>query len=124
MAKPITVRAIGPAGVLVVKGQTALALLALVKASKRGVTALEVNSWAYRFAAYCYDLRRKHGLAIETLRETHQGSWHGRHVLHTPVEIVEVQAMPVLSVPTRGRLTKTATFGRVWRATHDRTVVV
>ena len=79
---------LGPNGPFSVRGQTAKALLALVNAGNRGVTALEVNSWAYRFSAYCFDLRHKHGLIIETLREKHDGGWHGRHVLHTPVTLL------------------------------------
>ncbi len=74
---------------LVVRGQTARALCALVAAGPRGVTALDVSgTWAYRFAAYCHKLRKRHGLAIRTDREPHPGGWHGRHVLETPVVIV------------------------------------
>lgn len=85
-----TLNAIGPDGVaFTVKGQTAKALRALVAAGGRGVTALEVSTWALRFAAYCHDLKHKHGLAIETLSEKHDGGWHGRHVLRSHVELVE-----------------------------------
>lgn len=70
-------------------GQTAKALRALALAGKGGVTALEVSTWAYRFAAYCHDLRKK-GLEIETLHEKHEGGWHGRHVLHTLVRLEPV----------------------------------
>jgi hypothetical protein len=73
------------------RGQTAKALLALMAAGPRGCTALEVATWAYRFAAYCHDLRRNHGLAIRCDREDHPGGWHGRHVLETPVEIIAVE---------------------------------
>jgi hypothetical protein len=72
-----------------VSGQTAKAMRALVLAGKQGVTALEVATWAYRFAAYCHCLR-KHGLDIETVREAHEGGWHGRHVLHTAVRLEPV----------------------------------
>jgi hypothetical protein len=74
----------------IVRGQTAKALIALVNGGDDGVTALEAASWAYRFAAYCHDLKRNHGLAIRTDREEHSGGWHGRHVLETPVRIVFV----------------------------------
>ena len=74
---------------ITVKGQTAKALLALVEAGPRGVTALEAATWAYRLAAYCHDLRRKHGLSIRTDKESHPGGWHGRHVLESDVRIVE-----------------------------------
>jgi hypothetical protein len=71
----------------VVRGQTGKALIALVNGGDRGVTALEAASWAYRFAAYCFELRTRYGLAIRTEREEHPGGWHGRHVLETPVTI-------------------------------------
>jgi len=75
---------------LIVRGQTAKALIALVNAGGYGVTALEAASWAYRFAAYCHLLRTQYGLAIRTEREEHSGGWHGRHVLETPVKILFV----------------------------------
>lgn len=65
-------------------------LLALVKADTKGVTALEMSSWAYRLGAYVHRLRHDYGLAIETLREPHDGGWHGRYVLHTPCRIVGI----------------------------------
>jgi len=73
---------------IVVRGQEARTLLALVEVGPRGVTALECGTWAYRLAAYCHALRRNHGLAIRTDRETHPGGWHGRHVLESRVVIV------------------------------------
>lgn len=73
----------------IARGQTAKALLALAKAGAAGVTALEVASWAYRFAAYCHELRKHYGLSIQTLREPHPGGWHGRHVLLSPVLIID-----------------------------------
>ncbi len=54
-----TVFEVGYSRIITVKGQTAKALLALVEAGPRGVTALEASSWAYRLAAYCHDLRRE-----------------------------------------------------------------
>ena len=71
----------------IVRGQVAKALVALVSGGDRGVSALEVAGWAYRLAAYCYELRTRYGLAIRTEREEHPGGWHGRHVLETPVTI-------------------------------------
>jgi hypothetical protein len=70
-----------------VRGQTAKALVALINGGDQGVTALEAATWAYRFAAYCHELRTRHGLAIRTEREEHPGGWHGRHILETPVTI-------------------------------------
>ena len=83
-------QAIGPDGLaFTVKGQTAKALRALVEAGVTGVTALEVTTWALRLAAYVHDLRKRHGLTIETLREGHEGGWHGRYVLRAAVRLVE-----------------------------------
>lgn len=76
---------------ITVKGQTARALMALVEAGLKGRTALEVSTWAYRFSAYCFDLRHLHGLSIRTDREEHPGGWHGRHVLENTVRIVAVE---------------------------------
>lgn len=82
--------AVGPDGLSFnVRGQSAKALTALVAAGDAGVTALDVASWAFRFSACCFTLRRKHGLVIETLREDHAGGWHGRHVLRSPVAILD-----------------------------------
>jgi hypothetical protein len=75
---------------LIVRGQTAKALIALVNAGGYGVTALEAATWAYRFAAYCFELRTRYGLVIHTEREEHPGGWHGRHVLQTPAKILLV----------------------------------
>lgn len=87
----LKLRALGPAGPFAVIGQNANALLALIRAGTAGVTALEVNSWAYRFGAYVHVLRHRHGLAIEMIREAHNdaGDWHGRYVLRSPVSILE-----------------------------------
>ncbi len=91
MTKRLAVRAVGPHGPFTVKGQTGRSLKALVAAGEKGVTALEVTCWALRFSAYCFDLRHKHGLIIDTLREDHEGGWHGRHVLRSPVTLMEGQ---------------------------------
>lgn len=73
-----------------VRGQEARSLLALVEAGPRGCTALEVSTWALRFAAYTHNLIHKHGLCILTEREKHRGGWHGRHTLLDLVDIVSV----------------------------------
>lgn len=81
--------AIGPHGPFTVTGQDARALAELVRRGGAGVTALEVNSWAYRLGAYVHRLRHDFGLAIETVREPHEGGWHGRYVLRSAVVIAE-----------------------------------
>ena len=83
------IAAIVPHGPLHVTGQVAKALEALVARGAAGVTSLEASSWAYRLGAYIHDLRRDHGLLIETVREPHDGGWHGRYVLHSAVTIAE-----------------------------------
>lgn len=89
MSNPkLKVKATGPDGDFTVSGQTAKALIALVNGGAKGVTSLEVATWAFRFAAYVHDLR-KLGLSIETTREDHDGGWHGRYVLHSAVTILK-----------------------------------
>jgi hypothetical protein len=83
----LQVTAVGPQGPFTVAGQEAKALLALVRAGSAGRTALEVATWAYRFGAYVWKLRHRYGLAIETRRELHEGGWHARYVLVSPVTI-------------------------------------
>lgn len=85
----LRVKASGPSGEFSVSGQTARALLALVNAAGRGVTALELSTWALRLAAYVHSLRRL-GLAITLLREPHPGGWHGRYVLASPVQVLAI----------------------------------
>jgi len=64
-------------------------LKALVRRGYKGVTALELsNTWALRLADYVFQLRRGFDLNIETVREEHEGGWHGRYVLITNVEIL------------------------------------
>jgi hypothetical protein len=81
----------GPHGQIVVTGQVAKALAALVHSGAAGVTALEMSSWAYRLGTYVHTLRRDCGLAIETVHEPHEGGWHGRYMLRSLV---------VIAVPT------------------------
>ena len=44
----------------------------------------------FRLPAYTWSLMRNHGLVIETRREQHECGWHGRFVLHTPIEIIAI----------------------------------
>lgn len=82
-----------PAGRIAINArQPQRALAALIKAGSIGVAALELSSWAYRLGAYAHTLRHDHGLTIETLREPHDGEWHGRYVLHIPCQIIGGEA--------------------------------
>ncbi|MDE2446491.1 MAG: hypothetical protein KGO94_09945 [Alphaproteobacteria bacterium] len=72
-------------------GQEAKTLLLLAEKGQRGVVAYDFTGGPpFRLPAYTWSLHRKHGLTIETRHENHDGGWHGRFVLHTPVEIVAV----------------------------------
>ena len=75
---------------IVLRGQEGKTLLALVRAGSAGCTAQEVSDWSFRFAAYVFQLLHRFGLVIETVRERHPGGWHGRYVLLSKVNIVEV----------------------------------
>jgi hypothetical protein len=87
--KRISILALGPNGRFMVTGRNAQALKALVVAGQRGIITLELsNTWALRLGAYIHQLRHDYGLDIETLREPHDGGWHGRYVLHTPCQII------------------------------------
>ncbi|NBX67230.1 MAG: hypothetical protein EBQ96_09575 [Proteobacteria bacterium] len=70
--------------------QVVRTIKALVKAGAKGITALEVSTWAFRLGAYIHILRHTHGLNIQTLREPHDGGTHARYVLLTPVTLTEV----------------------------------
>ncbi|MDI4665409.1 hypothetical protein K9U40_13875 [Xanthobacter autotrophicus] len=78
----------GPA--FTVKGRMAWALHELVHAGERGCTPIERP--APRWSHYIFLLRKKAGLAIETVDESHGGSYsgsHGRYVLRSPVQVIE-----------------------------------
>jgi hypothetical protein len=92
MAKIVITARVLPHGVpFTCKGQEAKTLLLLTEKSTAGVVAYDFTGGPpFRLPAYTWALMRNHGLNIETLREQHEGGWHGRFVLHTPVEIVAV----------------------------------
>ena len=82
----------GQPRVFELKGTKARTIFALVGAGKRGVTALEVSSWAFRLAAYVHALKNgNYNLDICTHDEEHEGGIHARYELLTPVEILEVR---------------------------------
>lgn len=82
-----SLRAVGPNGAFVAKGQVARTLAALVAAGGQGVTALECSGWAFRLAAYVHELRHVHGLSVDMEREAHDGGFHGRYRLRSPVRL-------------------------------------
>lgn len=70
------------------RGRAAWALLQLVAAESKGVTALE--RVGPRWSAYVFDLR-KAGIPILTIHETHGGPFPGRHARYVLVEPVFIQ---------------------------------
>ena len=72
-------------------GQTCKALIALIEAKEKGITALEVSSWAFRLAAYIHILRSKFNLEISTINEAHKNGFHARYHLLDEIKILEVK---------------------------------
>lgn len=88
--KRLVVNAIGPDNQsFTVIGQFARTLLALIDAGAKGVTALDLASWAFRLSHYVLILRHKHGLSIITQLEAHEGGKHARYVLRSSVTILQ-----------------------------------
>ena len=71
----------------VISGRVAQTLYHLITASSRGITVVEVSSWAYRLGAYIHTLRHQYGLNIESYTEPHDGGMHARYVLLDKVDI-------------------------------------
>jgi len=73
-------------------GRFAQTAEALIKAGPRGVTALDLSSWAVRLSHYIFILRKDYGVDITTKMEPHDGPFpgrHGRYVLKSPLHLVE-----------------------------------
>jgi len=89
--KPLIVKAVGPNGhPLVLRAKTAKTLLALVGAAENGITAGEVDSWAFRLAHYIMVLRRTYKLPIPMEWEEHAEGRHGRCFLRSDVTIITI----------------------------------
>ncbi len=74
---------------LTLNGRDAWALSELVNAGKNGCTP--IDNPGPRWSGYVHNLRRKHGLIIETVNEAHGGDYagtHARYILRTLVHIV------------------------------------
>ena len=85
----VTARILPDDRAFTVKGRDAWALLELVKTGSNGVTP--IDNPGPRWSSYVHNLRREHGLAIETRHESHQGSFpgnHARYVLISEVMII------------------------------------
>lgn len=66
-------------------------LYALIKRPVRGVTSLDISTWALRTSSYIEQLRYRYGFEIETIMEPHDTGMHGRYFLRTPITIKEIQ---------------------------------
>jgi len=77
---------IAPDGaVFTVTGQEARTLVLLLEKGNRGVGAYDFRGGPpFRLGAYVHDLRHQFGLAIETLRDEHDGGWHARYQARFP----------------------------------------
>ena len=90
----ITFKVLSTGAVFEVEGQESRTLVALVDAGHRGITSLEVSTWALRLAHYIMKLRRR-GLEIDMERERHGGpvpGEHGRYFLRSGIQILLQEA--------------------------------
>ena len=72
-----------------VTGRNAWALMELLRAGPNGCTP--IDNPGPRWSAYVFNLKREHGLAIETAHESHRGPFpgsHARYVLRSDVEVI------------------------------------
>lgn len=87
----VTARILPDGAPFKVSGQEARTLVLLSEKATKGVVAYDFRGGPpFRLPAYTWSLMRNHGLVIETRREQHECGWHGRFVLHTPIEIIAV----------------------------------
>jgi hypothetical protein len=90
MAKlSVTARVLPEGRPFTVTGRDAWALLELHRAGPKGCTP--IDNPGPRWSAYVFNLKREHGLAIETVHQSHRGSFpgtHARYILRSAVEIV------------------------------------
>ena len=85
----ITARVLPDGRTFTAKGRDAWALSALLKAGTRGCTPIDHPG--PRWSGYVFNLKRKHGLDIETITESHSGPFagsHARYRLRSNVEVI------------------------------------
>lgn len=85
----VTARILPDGSRFTVTGRDAWALLELVNAGERGCSP--IDNPGPRWSGYVFNLKREHGLAIQTITETHRGQFsgnHARYVLRSQVEII------------------------------------
>ena len=89
MSKLVVAARTSPDGTtFTVKGRDAWALLELVKAGANGCTP--IDSPGPRWSGYVFNLKRTHGLNIETRHEPHRGRFPGTHARYVLLSAVEV----------------------------------
>lgn len=89
--KRLVVKAIGPDGQpLMVSGQMAKVLLALIAAGEAGVDPLARETWSLRLSDHVRKLKTLRGLSIATMWGRHDDGRHARYVLQSAVIIVEI----------------------------------
>jgi hypothetical protein len=89
--KRLDVRRLDTNEVIATKGRASWMLAQLIVTGQKGFTTLERP--APRISHYAF-LLRKHGLPVETLNESHGGTYrghHGRYVLNLPLAVVETE---------------------------------
>ncbi len=74
---------------ITIKGKVAKTLIALITKKKKGCTALEISSWAFRLSSYIHILRTKYFFNIITQKEPHKGGWHARYFLIDVIKIIK-----------------------------------
>ena len=78
------------------KGQKAKTLKCLIESKAKGCTALEISkTFALRLSEYVRALRSDNlaggcNLDIMMIREKNPTNWHGRYILNSKVELVEI----------------------------------
>jgi hypothetical protein len=72
------------------KGRIAQTLEHLLEAGPKGVTALEMQTWALRLSHYIWVLRHRYGVEIATRFEEHGGEFPGKHARYTLLERVQL----------------------------------
>ena len=85
----VTARILPDGSAFTVAGRDAWALLELVKAGPNGCTPIDHPG--PRWSGYVHNLRREHGLAIETRHEAHKGPFPGTHARYVLACAVEVE---------------------------------
>ncbi|MDA9231292.1 hypothetical protein N9O56_01830 [Rickettsiales bacterium] len=78
------------------KGQKAKTLKCLIESKSKGCTALDISrTFALRLSEYIRALRHDNlaggfNLDIVMIREKNPTNWHGRYILNSKVELVEI----------------------------------